>query len=84
MDNLITDSQRYSLRPAQVERLLDVVRDLAREQPAGQPGETTIPAQKAARMFATALEENPYLVLRNLIFALEEVGHRAAGGGENE
>lgn len=84
MDNLITDSQRDSLQPAQVERLLDVIRDLAREQPAYQQAEATIPAREAARMFATALEENPYLVLRKLIFALEEVGHRAAGGGENE
>lgn len=68
------------LRENEARRLLAVVRDLAHEREPDRHTYSTVPPRKAAGVFVAALEEHPYLTLRNLIFALEEAGHRAAGG----
>jgi len=65
------------LRPGEVDRLLDVVRELAHERKPEGHLYATVPPRKAARACVAALEEHPYLTLRHLIFAFEEAGHAA-------
>jgi hypothetical protein len=77
---LMSEPSPDGLRPEEVRRLLAVVRDLAQKRTPGGHTYSAVPPRKAAQVFVAALNEDPYLTLRNLIFALEEVGHRTAGG----
>jgi hypothetical protein len=73
----MNDADPDGLRPGEVDRLLDVVRELAHERKPEGHLYATVPPRKAACAFVAALEEHPYLTLRQLIFALEEAGHAA-------
>lgn len=77
MSDLTSPDPSTKLRPEEARRLLAVVRDLAHEKEPEGHVYGTVPPRKAARVFVAALEQHPYLTLRNLIFALEEAGHAA-------